>query len=188
MKKTLLTTLPALLLACILAACGGGGGGDDSSEPSPSGYWKMDSHRYVSGGNSTATTDPTTGITAAVVSTATSSGGDGSNGAYSGSALTLAFKGAPTDGVYSIVSDLNAVVTSDATTAPIAVGITVGIDSTTGYSRYDALSGKIRVTRDARGAYHFYSVDSVPATKTADVLRGVAGAPGSMTLTIVNAY
>jgi len=185
MKRTLLTILPALALASALNACGGGGGDDN---PGSSGYWQMDSHRYVSGGNSASTFNPATGVTAAAVSTATASGGNGSDGAFSGSALTLAFKGAPTDGVYSVVPNLSAVIASGDASPSIQVGVTIGIDTTTGYSRYDASSGKIRVTKDSRGTYHFASVNPIPTTKTLDVLQGVPGAPGAMTLTIVDAY
>jgi hypothetical protein len=116
------------------------------------------------------------------------SGGDNSNGAYSGSALTFAFKGSPPNGIYTVVPDRASFAVADVAMAPILVDVMVGVAMNTGSSQYTASSGKVYVTRDTSGGYHFSSVAAMPAAKTVDVLGGVAGAPASMALTIVNAY
>jgi len=178
------------LATAILAACGGGGTESTSSGPSPTSYWTMDSHTYTNGGNSAVSTSSTAGVlvTTAAISTATLSGGDKSNGAYSGSALTFAFKRTPPTGVYTVVPDRAAFLAADVATAPILVDVTVGVATTTGSTQYTASSGTVHVTRDTSGTYHFSSVAAMPAAKTVDVLGGVAGAPSTMTLAIVDAY
>lgn len=181
----------AMLATVILAACGGGGSSTESSPSgtNPTGYWTMDSYQYINGGHSAVSTSSPNGVlvTTAVVSTATVSGGDSSNGAYSGSALTFAFKGTPATGVYTVVPDRASFVAADVSTAPILVDVIVGAATTTGSSQYTALSGQVHVTRDASGNYHFASVAAMPAAKVVDVLGGVVGAPATMTLTIVDA-
>jgi hypothetical protein len=177
------------LASAILTACGGGSE-SNSSDADPTSYWTMDSHQYINGGHSAVSTSSPNGVlvTTAVVSTATLSGGDTSNGAYSGSALTFAFKGEPVTGVYTVVPDRASFVAADVSAAPILVEVTVGVATTTGTSQYTASSGQVHVTRDTSGVYHFTSVATMPAAKTVDVLGGVAGAPATMTLTIVDAY
>lgn len=178
------------LATAILTACGGGGSSTSSTDANPTSYWTMDSYQYINGGNSAVSTSSPNGVlvTTAVVSTATLSGGDTSNGAYSGSALTFAFKGTPLTGVYTVVPDRATFVAADASTAPILVDVTVGVATTTGSTQYTASSGQVHVTRDTSGTYHFTSVAVMPAAKTINVLGGVAGAPATMTLTIVDAY
>lgn len=178
------------LIATVLASCGGGDTETSSNSSDPTSYWKMDSYEYINGGNSAVTSSGITGalVTTAVISTATLSGGDSSNGIYSGSALTFTFKGSPVTGVYTVVPTRTAFVAADATTAPILVDVTVGIARTTGSSQYTASSGQVQVTRDTSGTYHFTGVAAMPTTKTLDVLGGVAGAPSTMALSIVDAY
>lgn len=176
--------------AAVLTACGGGGSSSNSSGTIPTSYWTMDSFQYNNGGNSSVSTNPSNGVpvTTAVISTATLSGGDKSNGAYSGSALTFAFKGTPAGGIYTVVPSRTAFVAADPATSPILVDVTVGVATTTGSTQYTASAGKVQVTRDTSGTYHFNSVAAMPAAKTVDVLGGVAGAPATMTLTIIDAY
>jgi hypothetical protein len=191
MKNIIWAGVVVLAAAMTLSACGGGGSDSSGSRSSnPSSYWTMDSHNYVSGGHSAVSTSSSTGtlVTTAVVSTATLSGGDNSNDAYSGSALTFAFKGSPPDGLYTVVPDSASFVAADVAMAPILVDVTIGVAVNTGSSQYAASSGKVYVTRDTSGGYHFSSVAAMAAAKTVDVLGGVAGAPTSMTLTIVDAY
>jgi hypothetical protein len=191
MKNIISAGIVMLAAAMTLTACGGGGSDSSSSGSSDSSsYWTMDSHNYVNGGYSAVSTSSSTGtlVTTAVVSTATLNGGDNSNGAYSGSALTFAFKGSPVDGIYTVVPDRASFVAADVATAPILVDVMVGVAVNTGSTQYTASSGKVYVTRDTSGGYHFSSVAAIPAAKTVDVLGGVAGAPTSMALTIVDAY
>lgn len=112
--------------AAVLTACGGGGSSSNSSGTIPTSYWTMDSFQYNNGGNSSVSTNPSNGVpvTTAVISTATLSGGDKSNGAYSGSALTFAFKGTPAGGIYTVVPNRAAFVAADPATAPILVDVT----------------------------------------------------------------
>jgi len=188
MNNPLSKTL-ALIASVALAACGGGS--DSSSDPvaaTPSSYWTMDSHTYVNGGFSSQTTS-TVGsrqITVAAISTATLAGGDTSNGAYSGSALSISFvaKGA---GTYTVVPDTAALLASDPATNPMVVQSNVGIGVTTGATLYTASTGQVTVIVDSAGKYHFDSVGTLPTAKTIDVLGGVAGAPGSMALTVHDA-
>ena len=189
MNKIILAGIVTLATA-ILTACGGGDTASSSNSSDPTSYWKMDAYEYINGGNSAVTTSSITGVpvTTAAISTATLSGGDSSNGIYSGSALTFTFKGTPVTGVYSVVSSRTAFVAADVSTAPIFVEATVGIARTTGSSQYAASSGQVQVTRDTSGTYHFTSVAAMPTTKTLDVLGGVAGAPSTMALSIVDAY
>lgn len=189
MKKNIRLGLLVLATA-VLSACGGGGSSSSSSGTNPASYWTMDSHHYINGGNSAVSTSSGTGtlVTTAVVSTATLSGGDSSNGAYSGSALTFAFKGTSVTGIYTVVPDRAAFLAADVSTAPMLVEITVGVATTTGSSQYAATSGQVQVTRDTSGGYHFATVAAMPTTKRLDMLGGVAGAPAAMALTIVDAY
>ena len=190
MNKTIRTGLVTLATA-ILTACGGGGGSESSTSSSnPTSFWTLDSYQYINGGNSAVSTNSVTGavVTTAVISTATVSGGDSSNGAYSGSALSFSFKGTPVTGVYTVVPDRTSFVAADISTSPILVDVTVGIARTTGSSQYTASSGQVHVTRDTSGTYHFTSVAAMPTTKTLDVLGGVAGAPVSMPLAVIDAY
>jgi hypothetical protein len=83
--------------------------------------------------------------------------------------------------VYSVVPTLLDTIPS------ITIGVTVGADQPAA-SYYEALSGQIRISRDANGKYHFASVNPIPTRKTIDIRGGVPNAPGSMTLTIVDAY
>lgn len=179
-----------MIATAVLTACGGGGSSSTSSGANPTSYWTMDSYQYINGGNSSVSTSSPNGVpvTTAAISTATLSGGDKSNGAYSGSALTFAFKGSPAGGIYTVVPDRATFVAADPATSPILVDVTVGVATTTGSTQYSATAGKIQVTRDTANTYHFNSVAAMPATKTVDLLGGVAGAPASMTLTIIDAY
>ena len=192
MTKMIRTAVAMSVATVILTACGGGGGeGSHSGDTDPASYWTMDSHRFINGGHSAVSTNSMNGVpvTTAVVSTATLSGGDSSNGAYSGSALTFAFKGAPLTGIYTVVPDRATFMAADVSTAPILVDVTVGLATTTGSSsQYSASSGQIHITRDTSGNYHFASVAPMPTRKTLDVLGGVAGAPAAMPLAIVDAY
>jgi hypothetical protein len=185
-----------LLLAAVtflLVSCGGGGGGDSTPSATapvtPTSYWKMDSFFYANGGNSAQSTNVVGSktLTVAVVSTATLSGGDTSNGAYSGSALTFSLIQAG-PGTYNIVPDRSTLINGTTTVNPITVESNIGIAVTTGSSLYAASSGQITVTRDTSGKYHFDSVGAVPTTKTISVLGGVAGSPTTMLLSIKDAF
>jgi hypothetical protein len=179
-----------MLIAAVLSACGGGGGGDSSNGADPTSFWEMDTHKYTNGGHSEVSSSSINGaiVTKAVVSTATLAGGDTSDGAYSGSVLTLSFKGTPVGGIYSVVPDQAAFDAAGASTAPMLIAIAIGTSTTTGSSQYYATAGQVRVTKDASGTYHFESVGNHPTTKTMDVLGGVSGAPAMMSLIISNAY
>lgn len=189
MTKSIRAVLAALASAA-LVACGGGGGDSGSGGATPSSFWTMDAHTYVNGGNSAVSTSSASGtlVTTAVISTATTSGGDTSNGAYSGSSLSFVFKGAPLDGAYNVVPDRAAFLAADAATSPILVDVNVGIAVTTGSSVYTASSGRVLVTRDNGGVYHFSTLAAIPTSKTLDVLGGVAGSPASMALKVTDAY
>ncbi len=192
MIKRIITFLLAASSA-LFVSCGGGGGGESTPPASapipPSSYWKMDSFFYANGGNSAQSTNVVGSktLTVAVVSTATLSGGDTSNGAYSGSALTLSFIQAG-PGTYNIVPDRSTLINGTTTVNPITVESNIGIAVTTGSSLYAASSGQITVTRDSGGKYHFDSVGAVPTTKTISVLGGVSGAPATMLLSIKDAF
>lgn len=194
MMKQVIRAGVSLLVVVSLAACGGGGGAEGAHEspasPSAANYWTLDSHRYVDGGHSSKSTSTSTGVavTTVVVSTATTSGGDASNGAYSGSSLSFVFKGSPVDGIYTLVPSQDAFIAADVATSPMLLNANVGVAVTTGSTQYTAASGTVRVTQDGSGQYHFSTVNSVPAIKTLDVLGGVVGAPNTMNLTIVDAY
>jgi hypothetical protein len=175
--------------ALLLAACGGGG---DSSPAAggPTSWWTLDAHTYINGGNSAQSTsagsDPTT---VAVISTATTAGGDTSNGAYSGSSLSFSFKGASA-GTYVVVPDRATFVSTPASANPIFVEATVGIAVTTGSSVYTASSGSVQVSRDGTGTYHFdtNTVLGIPTTRTMDLLGGVAGSPSTLRLIVHDAF
>lgn len=202
MKKAFIRTGLAIVITTILTACGGGGGGDtpississnnssSSNRSNPTSYWNMDSYEYINGGYSGVSTNIIGGVpvTVAVISTATLSGGDSSNGIYSGSVLAFSFKGTPAAGVYTVVPNRAAFAAADISTSPMLVEVDVGVARNTGSSHYVALSGQVQATRDTAGAYHFTSVALMPAAKTLDVLGGVAGAPSAMALSIVDAY
>lgn len=192
MQRSVITLLITIATA-FLVSCGGGGGGDSTPPAAaplpPSSFWKMDSFFYANGGNSAQSTNPvgTKTLTVAVVSTATLSGGDTSNGAYSGSALTISFiQGGP--GLYNIVPDRTVLINGTSTVNPMTVESNIGIAVTTGSSLYAATSGQVTVTRDAAGIYHFDSAGGIPMTKKLNVLGGVAGAPTSMLLSIKDAF
>lgn len=204
----------ALLALALLAACGGGGGGGSPATSSESGTsaiaagdssgaaynisgpstWTMDGLRYVSGGYSHQLTEESNegpALTAVVVSTASMSGGTdaNTNGAYRGSVLGFALFGAKA-GTYTVAPSLNAL--ADAVIAGnydmIHIYSQVGTGVTTGTTRYEAISGKVRVEVDSEGKFHFFSEGSLPVEKRLEVLGGVAGAPDTMMLTINNAY
>jgi hypothetical protein len=174
------------ICAGTLAACGGGG--SDSTTAAPTSYWTMDSHTYVDGGVSSQSTGAIGGkpLTVVAVSTATTDGGDQSNGTYSGSALTFSFLGTSA-GTYNIVPSKAALVAADSATNPILVESNIGIAVTTGSSLYTATAGQVVVTFDATGKAHFATVAPLATTKTLDVLGGVVGSPPAMTLTIHDA-
>ena len=100
--KTFGKALAVAAAAVILASCGGGG--SDDSANAPTSYWTMDSYTYVDGGISSQSTAAIAGksVTVVAVSTSTLNGGDKSNGAYSGGALTFSFLGT-SGGTYNIV-------------------------------------------------------------------------------------
>jgi hypothetical protein len=190
-------TIPKLLgaIACAaLISCGGGGDGGSSPSPNapaaPTSYWTMNAYSYTNGFFSSQTTSTLSNgkqLTVAAISTATLSGGDTTNGAYSGSALTLSFLGSA-PGTYNIVGDQSTLINSLPSANPIYVESNVGVAVTTGATLYAATSGQITVTRDSAGKFHFSSVTALPTTKRLDVLGGVAGAPATMNLTIHDAY
>ena len=177
----------AVAAAVILASCGGGG--SDNSTNAPTSYWTMDSYSYVDGGISSQSTAAIAGksVTVVAVSTATLDGGDKSNGAYSGGALTFSFLGT-SGGTYNIVPSKAALVSANPATNPIVVESNVGVAVTTGSSLYTAISGQVTVTLDSSGKAHFASVAPLATTKTLDVLGGVASSPAGMTLSIHDAY
>lgn len=187
MKKHLLKLI-TLASIVVLASCGGGDNGS-SVAPAASSFWTMDAYSYQDGGYSATSTSVigTSPVTVAVVSTATLDGGDTANGAFSGSSISFSFVGT-TAGIYQVVPSKTALVTADPTTLPIVVESTVGVAVTTGSTLYTASSGQVKVSIDSAGKFHFDSVGSLPTAKTLDVSGGVAGAHGSMSLTIHNAY
>lgn len=176
--------------ALVLAACGGGGGDSTPAAGGATSWWTLDTHTYVNGGNSAQTvgsgSDP---ITVAVISTATTAGGDTSNGAYSGSSLSFSFKGTSA-GTYVVAPDRATFVSTPASANLIFVEATVGIAVTTGSSVYTASSGSVQVSRDGAGKYHFDTdtVVGIPTARTMDLLGGVAGAPNTMRLIVRDAY
>jgi len=185
----------ALTGLVLVAACGGGGGGGEGGaggggdgEPAPANSWAMDGYRYFSGGHSESTTS-TAGDrprTVAVVSTATTSGGDQANGKFSGSALMLTFNGTGA-GVYNIVPSRAVLVADGVVAHAILVEVVVGSAVTTGSTLYTALSGTVAVTVDEGGKFHF-DASKVPMARTLDVTGGVADAPATMTLEIKDAH
>ena len=157
-------------------------------------YWTMDGYTYENGGNSAqkATTLSTPGcgevpMVIAIVSTATLSGGDTKNGAYSGSAVTFDLLGA-SPGIYNLVPSEEVLIESNPANHPIYMTTQIGVGVNTGSSVYTATSGQVKVSQDSAGKYHFDTVTPLTVSKTQDVLGGVAGAPATMTLTIVDAY
>lgn len=192
MKRALRTVLIAAT-AVTLSACGGGSSSPEvpvKARPAATSYWTMDSNNYINGGNTAQSTSSSTGtlITTVVVSTATINGGDQSNGAYSGSSIAFAFKGTPSDGIYTLVQDQSAFLAADPTTAPMLVNVNIGLAVTTGSSQYTATAGTVHAIRDQDGIYHFTTVAPVFVTKTLDVSGGVAGSPNVMTLNVADAY
>ncbi len=149
----------------------------------------MNAYTYANGGFSAQSTGRVGDrpVTVVAVSTATMAGGDASNGAYSGSALTFSFAGT-TPGTYTVVKDKATFIAADPLTNPIVVESNVGIGVTTGATLYTAASGQVTISKDTAGKFHFDSVAALPAAKTLDVLGGVAGAPAAMALTIHDAY
>lgn len=180
-----------LTLATIvaLASCGGGGDDANSTASASTSYWTMDAHSYQNGGYSGSTTAMVGGkpVTSVAVSTATLSGGDTSNGAYSGGVLGFVFIGSGA-GTYQVVPSNAALLNAAPATLPIVITSTVGAAVTTGSTQYTATAGSVQVTVDSAGKYHFNSVGALTTTKQIDVLGGVAGAPASMALTIHDAY
>ena len=174
--------LKALVVASsvLLASCGGDGGGGGHSSAD---YWTMDAHSYVDGGYSNqATTLSGKPVTVVVMSTATLAGGDSANGAYSGSSLSFSFFGTAA-GTYHVVPSTAALIAANPATNPIVVESDVGIAVSTGSTAYTASSGQVIVTVDSAGEFRFSS-SPLPMAKSVDVLGGVVGAPGTMTLTI----
>ena len=174
----------------LLFGCGGGGGGGGSAMSLPTSYWTLDSHTFVDGGYSTASTNLIGGrpVTVAIVSTATLAGGDKNNGDYSGSLISFTFGGTAA-GIYQVTADKNALSsTYGLTTLPIIVESMVGIAVTTGATQYRGSTGQVKVTIDGAGKYHFESIGPITAAKTLDVKGGVVGAPASMALNIYDAY
>nr|WP_145549822.1 hypothetical protein [Variovorax boronicumulans] len=187
MKRRFILHAVALAVPVLLAACGGGDdGGEDT--PSVTNYWTMDTYRYLSGGNS-ATATTTIGDrprTVAVISTATTSGGDQANGKFSGSALTFSFNGTGA-GVYTVVPSKAALSADGVVANAVVVEVNVGIAVTTGSTLYTASSGTVRVTVGDGGVLHF-DAQAVPMARTLDVLGGVEGAPATMTLEVHDAH
>ena len=172
-----------------LASCGGGGGDDSPTTQQATSFWTMDAYRYVNGGNSAQTTSPVGGrpLTIVVASTATLSGGDKSNGAYSGSSISFAFSSTG-PGTYNIVRDSTALLNSPVQANAMTIESVVGIGVTTGSSKYAATSGQVVVSQDAAGKFHFQSVGSLPTNNTQDVLGGIVGAPATMALVIRDVF
>lgn len=182
--------------AALLTACGGGGGDDGDTSvvtPTPTApgtsQWTMDAHTYVNGGHSaqSSATIGDTVHTVVVVSTATTSGGDTANGAFSGSALTFTFPRGEA-GTYTVVGDRAAYLAAAALTKVIHVQSNVGIAVTTGATLYTATTGQVVVTRDSAGTLHFSTSAPVRTEKTLEVQGGVDDAPATMTLTVTDAY
>lgn len=182
----------AVAASVILASCGGGGGGESEGEgAAPTfGSWTMDSYQYQSGGNSAVSSTKVGArtITVAALSTATISGGDQSNGAYSGSSLTFSMNNTAA-GVYTVTAD-KSVLSDEATAAMnlVVVESVLGIARTTGSTSYIGQAGTVRVTIDDAGKYHFDTAGAVVTmAKQLDVAGGVAGAPGGMSLVVQDA-
>ena len=182
--KINLKTILVLLSVAVISACGGGGGGDSSTSTSiasvPTSFWKMDAFTYVNGGfsASSAASIGAVPVTVVSISTATLSGGDLSNGAYSGSGLTFSISGSG-PGIYNITPSKQAFVEAieaAPTVKAIVVEVNIGTGVTSGSSMYTAAAGQISVSVDSAGKYHFDSIAPINTTKTLDVLGGVSGA------------
>lgn len=172
-----------------LAACGGGGGDGGGGSSAPTSYWMMNSFTYVNGGTSAQTSNVVGGQvqTAVAVSTATANGGDKSNGAYSGSSLSFVIK-STAPGTYNVVSSVQAMANVPSSMNPIYVQCLVGANTTTGSTLYAASTGQVIVTVDSNGKLHFRTDAAIPTAKLLDTQGGVAGAPTTMNLTIVDAF
>lgn len=193
MKNIRRLSLVALASALLLSACGGGG--DDpaaptASPPVPTSYWDMDAYRYVNGFNSVTTSNIVGDIpdyTVAAISSVTTTPTSSSNlGAYTDSALAFQLIGSA-PGTYT-VAPADQLKQKTRSNNYIAVQSDIGIGVTTGSTRYVATSGTVTVTKDSHGIMHFTSATPLTMVKTLDILGGVAGAPNTMTLNIVDAY
>lgn len=184
----------SLLGACalFLSACGGGGGGGDGEASRPSSYWSMDGYVYVNGGHSATTTTPRDSagnvIQLTATSTATVSGGDSSNGSYSGSAVNFMYYplGA---GTYTVVSSREVLVATPPTSRAIFVETTVGVATTSGSTQYQSRSGgSVSISVDSAGSYHFATPSPLLMGKHLEVGGGIVGAPASMELSLFDVY
>jgi hypothetical protein len=214
MNKILHLLLMALT-AVSLAACGDGGGGDSADGPSgevstlptpvdsppattsSESFWTMDGYTYLNGGFGADTIHPNasrnTFEAVSVITTETLSGGDQSNGRYSGSNLNFSFlaSGASTYavGTYNVIGSRSGGVfgTLPAERA-IDVSVTVGTNVTTGAVMYRAQQGQIELTVGVDGKPRFSSKGPITITKSIEVAGGIPGAPQTMTLNVKNAY
>lgn len=175
----------------VLSACGGGDDGvaRDSAQ-APDNHWRMDNLTYVAGSSSqtlVSPMDPRGGVTVAV-GTPSTTRSDEVNGEYSGSVLGLQISGVDA-GTYDVVPDLSTYLTKSAAGARvIVVQADVGISVTTGSVHYVATSGKVQVTKDGKGRFHFSTNAPLPMEKNLEVLGGIDGAPQTMMLSMTNVH
>lgn len=156
------------------------GSGSGSGSVDNGSYWTMDGYTYLNDGavgriGASTLLDPTNpadGRLQTVAMLTTGETDTSKSGPYPGGGLVIHFIGSG-PGVYNIVPDTAALVAADPATAPMTVMSDIGTLSAERCAfGYNAVSGKVQVTRTTDGVYHFTSVGSLPTTKSVDALAG----------------
>ena len=189
MKNWFQRTLIAATVFTVVACGGGGdsGGSVSTQQATPTSFWTLGSAKFANGDSSVQQSRLIEGqkFTTVVASTARSDGAaDTSNGAYSGSVVSVVlFDSGP--GVYTIRASASDIDTTLPTFKQAVVSVTVGTTAgkTTAYS---ATAGQVAVTVDTGGKYHLSSVGQIAVAKGVDVSGGVAGAPPVEAMTLVD--
>jgi len=147
--------------------------------------WSLGDNDYV-GGTSSSSMEQTTNIGVTVVSSV----GDTSNGAFSGSALSISHTlNGP--GVYQLTttSELVQADPQDSTALLADISITVGTGTTsaTNYISSDS-SGFIIAAVDEDGVYHFSTETGATLNRSIEVNGGVPNAPEQLDLEMNNVF
>ena len=154
--------------------------------------WTVGSYRYIAGSASgssaysTACLECSGSDNMGSLSMGTS-GLDAPNGDYSGSTISIAhaLKG---PGTYTIINDFSNNLADNLSRKTAKLEVFVGtLGLAGGATLYKATSGKIFVSVDQNGKYHFNTINPLQLTKVVTG-SGIPDAPGTMSFTMYNAH
>lgn len=187
-KISLFSGVSILALTALLTACTGSGGDSGQFNDKAGSSWHLNGVSYSNTARTTATSE-SSALTIVGVGT---DGADQGNGHYAGSSLLIAHS-LTSPGEYRIVESLASFMAAlDANPADKVahVAITVGTAlQPVAATRYESAgTGTLSVTIDENGNYHFSSNKPLVVNKVADLGDGVANAPESAQLAMMDVH